>query len=651
MPDQLLCQIENLGVSIRVAFTAMLLASLLGGCSSEPTLETSLRSSYAAHFDSRRGGPVLSRGQVLERIVKKQQSTKDYRHKVIAQLEGIRDEPSARDAYGKIESLNKNMENELSGNSSNNLTVVMTDQQYEEMFDAIQASNDKFEQETVCQLKQRMIKAASKLGNDPKLRMLAMSEFAPVMMGFESNLSLIERGTNLMIFREFPDELAVIIVLDQPMEGELLTDYLQEKNNFSNAEAKKIDGQLLLRVSPIEDFQQFADSIDIGKVLDKDTDARVIQLEISDADLAKLRAADKERRAEKQRLAKAEQQESLRQKKIEKSGEITEAAQKRNLVLTACLTRLQGIITIQSASEAGKPIEKICDDYRDADKDLRKAQSEYRTEFGSDLATQDESLALRREIETEITRVNSDTKIRAVMTRFFGANLDAKKLLEIEPPFHGYSNPAEDSEHSDFLVANLIDLSVGDFFERKKALERLAEFDPTTVEKRLRNEIARAIRDIAISDEGRQADDALKPLLVWAGKYSVPTLIQLLEIDRLFSMHDDIIRTLAEFPSDQGAQAVAKYVGELREHKIACQTLVAMGSVAEEAVMKIAPSDDADISLAAVFILGEIGTKKSLPLLRKGRSSTNRQIEQAAIFAAKKIVRRTNKDKIKAAKD
>ena len=651
MLDQLLCSNKNLSVTLRAAFAAMLFASLFGGCFSEPILDNSPKSSYAAHFDSRHGGSVLSRDQVLERIEKKQQSKKDYLHKVLTQLEGIRDEPSARDAYGKIESLNKSVENEFSRNSSNNPTVVMTDQQYEEMFDAIQASKDKFEQEAVCQLKQRMIKAASKLGSDPNLRMLAMSEFAPVMMEFESNLNMIDRGTNFMIFREFPDELAAIIVIDQPVEGELLIDYLQENNDFSNVETKKRDGQLLLRVCPIEDFQQFADSIDIGKVFEKDTDARVIQLELSDVDLTKLRAADKKRRAEKQRLAKAEQQEILRQEKVEKNGGIAEAAKTRNLALTACLARLQGITTIRSASEAGKPLGELCQDYRGANKDLRETQNEYRKDFGGDPTTQDEDATLLGKIEAEISRLNSDAKLRAVLARFFGQNLDAKKLLEIEPPFHGYPNPAEDSEHSDFLIANLIDLSVGDFFERKEALERLANVDSAKVEKQLRNEIARAIRHIALADEGRQADNALQALLVWAGKYSAPTLIQLLEIDRLFSIHDDIIRALAKFPSGKGAHAVARFVGELGEHKLACQTLVAMGSVAEDAVMKIAPSDDADISLAAVFILGKIGTEKSLPLLRKGRSSTNHQIKQAAILAAKKIVRRSSKDRMKVGKD
>ena len=650
MLDQLLCLNKNFSIPLRAASTAMLFASLLGGCSSEPTLENSPKSSYATHFNSRRSGPVLSRDQVLERIEKKQQSKKDYIHKVVTQLEGVRDESSARTAFEKVEGLNRSVQKKIARNSNNNLTVAMTDQQYEEMFNAIQMTKDKFEQETFSQLDQRMIKAVSKLGNDPKLRMLAISEFAPVLLEFDSNLSLLDSGANFMILREFPDELAAIIVIDQPLESELLTGYLQEKHNFSNWETKTVDGQLLLRVSPIEDFQQFADSFGIGKVLDKNTDDRVIQLELSDVDLTKLRAADKERRAEKQRLAEAEQQESLRQEKAEKGGEIAEAARKRNLALTACLTRLQGITTIRSASEAGKSIEGICDDYRDADKDLRETQNEYRKDFGGDLATQGEDAALLGKIEAEITRLNSDAKLRAVLARFFGQNLDAKKLLEIEPPFHGYPNPAEDSEHSDFLVANLIDLSVGKFFERKKALERLANVDPTKVEKRLRDEIARAIRDTALADDGHQADDALQALLVWAGKYSVPTLIQLLDKEGLFSIHDDIILALAKFPSGKGAHAVAKYVGELREHKIACQTLVAMGSIAEEAVMKIAPSDDADISLAAVFILGEIGTKKSLPLLRKGRSSTNRQIKQAAILAAKKIVQRTNKGKTKAAK-
>jgi len=509
------------------------------------------------------------------------------------------------------------------------------------MFDAIHASIEKFNKEIDDQFKQRLIKAASRLGSDQRLQMLAMSEFAPVMMEFESNLHRIETGTNFTVSQEYPDELATIIVSDQPIGGELLIGYLQEKNELPNNETKKVGDQYLLRIAPIKDLQQFANNIEIGNILDIDLESRVIQLELTDADLAKLRAAEKERDAEKRRIAKVEQQENIRQEKGKLGGEIAEADKKRNDALTACLARLEGITTIRSASEAGKAIEKLCDDYRDADKDLRETQVEYSTEIGGDPASRAESAALFEKIETEIIRIGSDTKLRAVMARFFGPNLNAKRLLEIEPPFRGYPNRAEDRSHPDFLVSNLIDLTIGNVFERDKALDRLANVDPATVEKQLRKEITQAIRDTAIANEGRDADDALQPLLVWGGKYSVPTLIQLLEIDRLFSQHDDFIRALGQFPSDKSAHAVAKFVGELREHKIACQTLVAMGSVAEAAVMNIAPSDDPDISLAAVFILGEIGTEKSLPLLRKGRSSTNTQVKQAAILAAKKIVRRT----------
>ena len=66
-----------------------------------------------------------------------------------------------------------------------------------------------------------------------------------------------------------------------------------------------------------------------------------------------------------------------------------------------------------------------------------------------------------------------------------------------------------------------------------------------------------------------------------------------------------------------------------------------MGPMAEDALIKAAPSDDAKVSLAAVQLLGEVGTKKSLPLLAKAGKSTNLDVRSAAKDAAKAILERS----------
>ena len=55
-----------------------------------------------------------------------------------------------------------------------------------------------------------------------------------------------------------------------------------------------------------------------------------------------------------------------------------------------------------------------------------------------------------------------------------------------------------------------------------------------------------------------------------------------------------------------------------------------MGTVAEPVLLEAAPSANADICLAAIQLLGRIGTADSLPMLRKAKRSPNLQIRDAA---------------------
>lgn len=627
-------QRENLCALVLI----LLLAGALAGCSSE----VAPQSSVPSHFKSSPFGKALTQQEVLDLLEERQQFAKDKISEVCKLLEGVRDEASADTVSSKVEKINNELSDELLFSRRNTLSVSMTDEEYEQLGDSLRKSTEDFQIELRDNFMNRLANIGKKLGSNPKLRMSAGMRLAPAMSTLEMNVNPVETGTIFSFTRQYPEEQAAYIALAQVQGGEQLVEYLKAIGGFSNNISKTVDGKFFARIAPIDDLQIFVSKIDVGQVIEVDADARVIQLELSDADLASLKQKQKKREEEQRQAAKAEQKETQRKKGEKLKGEIGSVVDDRDRLLRSCLAQLQGITTVITAGEAGESIRSLCDEYRRAAENLSVAIVEYRQEVGVAPEYEDASQKLIQEIDEELDRVNSDAKLRVRLARIFGPNLNAKRLLEIEPPFHGYPNPAEDRRHADFLAANLIELQDGDVFERGKALERLATVDPTKVsDKRLRNEITRAIRDVALANDGRDADEALQPLVVWGGKYSVPILAQLLENEMLFSKHDDIIRLLGKYPSNEGAKAVAKFVGELGEHRLACETLLAMGSVAEEAVMEIAPSDDPEISLAAVYILGEIGSEKSLPLLRQGRSSTNRDVKRASSEAAKKIVRRT----------
>jgi HEAT repeat protein len=69
-----------------------------------------------------------------------------------------------------------------------------------------------------------------------------------------------------------------------------------------------------------------------------------------------------------------------------------------------------------------------------------------------------------------------------------------------------------------------------------------------------------------------------------------------------------------------------------------------MGEMAEDAVIAIAGSADPRACLAAVQLLGEIGTKKSMLVLRKGLRSGNPQVRLAAKVSLDQVRSRQSDD-------
>jgi len=67
-----------------------------------------------------------------------------------------------------------------------------------------------------------------------------------------------------------------------------------------------------------------------------------------------------------------------------------------------------------------------------------------------------------------------------------------------------------------------------------------------------------------------------------------------------------------------------------------------MGEEAEDALLVVAPTQDANVCLAAVGLLGDCGTAKSLPLLRRGTTSRNLRVRDASKEAIRKILARKN---------
>jgi HEAT repeat protein len=89
-----------------------------------------------------------------------------------------------------------------------------------------------------------------------------------------------------------------------------------------------------------------------------------------------------------------------------------------------------------------------------------------------------------------------------------------------------------------------------------------------------------------------------------------------------------------------GAAAACRKLGNFFNHDAAVACLRKMGPVAEDSLIKTAPSNDPKVSLTAVKLLGELGTDKSIEILSNAAKSRNPDIRDAARDAVKSIRQR-----------
>jgi dienelactone hydrolase len=180
----------------------------------------------------------------------------------------------------------------------------------------------------------------------------------------------------------------------------------------------------------------------------------------------------------------------------------------------------------------------------------------------------------------------------------------------------------------------LAELMMNDNARGKAAIDQLLAADPATAPSEARNLIARNFRTLAEKFGYVPRSKTIRGLATWSGKQSMPILLGMLEQRRA---DRDILDFLAEHPDPVAATAVAKLLND----QLARHCLRRMGPVAEDAVIGRVPSEDERVYLAAVELLGDIGTEKSLKVLRKAVfESRNPQVKAAAKTAVRRITER-----------
>jgi hypothetical protein len=171
----------------------------------------------------------------------------------------------------------------------------------------------------------------------------------------------------------------------------------------------------------------------------------------------------------------------------------------------------------------------------------------------------------------------------------------------------------------------------------------LAKLDPATVaDKTVLAEIARGFRKLATSPDAKVT--SIRDLIRWGGKFSVPLLVEMVKNGEATNKQV-LFEGLAAHPTAEGAAAVFAQLAAGADREAAPAALAKMGPAAEDVVLAGLPAESAEANLASVKVLGEIGTNKSIAMLRRATKSENEGIKEAALDAVRQIRARRAKEK------
>jgi hypothetical protein len=180
----------------------------------------------------------------------------------------------------------------------------------------------------------------------------------------------------------------------------------------------------------------------------------------------------------------------------------------------------------------------------------------------------------------------------------------------------------------DAVAEALIDLESTDHFKQSAALAKLAKMTPDDAR---REKVATAIENQVLGkDLFFIYKDAGPALGAWAGKNTVSRLLPLLANERATPHERQVaMEVLGKVKDKRGVLPVVRWI--LLDTENATKSLIEMGPIAEDEVIKLVKGPDAAGRTAAARILQEIGTIKSMAALK--RASLDQRDANAAVAA------------------
>lgn len=238
---------------------------------------------------------------------------------------------------------------------------------------------------------------------------------------------------------------------------------------------------------------------------------------------------------------------------------------------------------------------------------------------GEGTNTFDLKAGMLRELAFTGTMVeNSDNVTVRVPITLSVKLLEGEALVAALKPPDPLPKPETKPVSADERASLLADLKSENKAKRSIALSRIAAVQPDEG----KAEIETVLLGFLKSDDQFARQNAAKGLAVWGGKDSVEPLIKQLD-DSAFGARWAAIEALGHLKDARAAEPLAKLVADRKEHYQAANALKALGSDAEDAVLKLLEQGKAEPRRDACQILKTIATKKSAPALEKAASDAD----------------------------
>jgi HEAT repeat protein len=176
---------------------------------------------------------------------------------------------------------------------------------------------------------------------------------------------------------------------------------------------------------------------------------------------------------------------------------------------------------------------------------------------------------------------------------------------------------------------------------RHSALEQLIAMKPNAS----RAQVVRALEGPLRGSDDRAKALAVKALVRWNGKASIPTLLKLLDTGDYRDAYprSEAIEQLSQLKEPVAIEPIARRMTDVSNRWAAARALPAFGPAAERATLKVLSNKEDDTRIAAYQVLEKIGTKASVAPLEAATKDSNKRVSAAATKALKEVKKREMK--------